>query len=229
MIVVRNVQKRAVAGIAHSRIPVHFFFGGAVGAFTNLATRNVTAFFAGILIAAPVVGFRPTLDFTTSRARAQGGRRRVTRIRRFRATAQPGKTGPWRLFLIRRASWLPWQQTGSLWRSSLNRASSEPQISMDSDERCATRWRGSPRSWPPLPPGPAAGGGALEESAAAGAAQPRPRSTITSPRASTYYSDGLTDEVIQNLPAIEGLEVRRHRGGRDGQRPQAQAMPAFRG
>ena len=40
-----------------------FAFAGTMASLAALATRNFTTFFAGILIAAPVAGFRPIRAF----------------------------------------------------------------------------------------------------------------------------------------------------------------------
>src|SRR5271165_7681395 len=47
----------------------YFFFGGTIASFTALATRNFTTFLAGILIASPVAGLRPTRALRSTRTR----------------------------------------------------------------------------------------------------------------------------------------------------------------
>src|SRR5262245_31661749 len=37
----------------------YFFLGGTIASFTDLATRNFTTFFAGMVIFSPVAGLRP--------------------------------------------------------------------------------------------------------------------------------------------------------------------------
>ena len=49
------------------RIYAFFFFGGTMASFAALATRNFTTFFAAILMAWPVAGFRPIRALRSTR------------------------------------------------------------------------------------------------------------------------------------------------------------------
>src|ERR1035438_4131949 len=45
----------------------YFFFGGTIASFAALATRNLTTFLAGILMASPVAGLRPIRALRSTR------------------------------------------------------------------------------------------------------------------------------------------------------------------
>ena len=52
--------KACRAGFSVFQFEVRYFFlGGTMASFTALATRNLTTFLAGILMASPVAGLRP--------------------------------------------------------------------------------------------------------------------------------------------------------------------------
>src|ERR1700685_1940527 len=64
---------RARAGFLLSRRAAGYlaatFLGGTIASFTDLATRNFTTFLAGILMASPVAGLRPTRALRSARTR----------------------------------------------------------------------------------------------------------------------------------------------------------------